>query len=140
MPEQQQTYRDRAKERRAKYGASEEADGPRTNKLKEKYLAAVAQQESQGLPEKRIDSSNVGNRMLQKMGWKQGLGLGKANQGRTNIVEVSEGKINNERREEGGCVSAGSEGTRYSPGLHRGRTVFSCLGCRRNTNGKRGQK
>ncbi len=44
--------------------------------------------ESAGLPERAIDSSNVGNRMLQKMGWKQGTGLGRTNQGRTNIVEV----------------------------------------------------
>jgi hypothetical protein len=27
--------------------------------------------------------------MLQRMGWKEGLGLGKANQGRTAIIEVS---------------------------------------------------
>jgi hypothetical protein len=28
----------------------------------------------------KLDESNVGNRMLQKMGWKDGLGLGKKNQ------------------------------------------------------------
>jgi len=39
-------------------------------------------------PERNIGSDNIGNKMLQKMGWKEGLGLGKSNQGRTNIVEV----------------------------------------------------
>lgn len=38
---------------------------------------------------KNLDSSNIGNKMLQKMGWKDGQGLGKSNQGRTEIVEVS---------------------------------------------------
>lgn len=78
-------YRDRAKERRQKYG---EDDHPKPNKLKEHYLRTMEEVESQAVPEKKIDDSNIGNRMLQKMGWKQGLGLGKANQGRTTIVEV----------------------------------------------------
>ena len=38
---------------------------------------------------KKLDSSNIGSKMLQKMGWKEGLGLGKTNQGRTSIIEVS---------------------------------------------------
>lgn len=56
--------------------------------LKESYLAAVKEAESAGLPQRAIDSSNKGNRMLQKMGWREGTGLGKTNQGRTNIIEV----------------------------------------------------
>ena len=36
----------------------------------------------------KIGSDNKGNKMLQKMGWKDGMGLGKKNQGRTEIVEV----------------------------------------------------
>ena len=36
----------------------------------------------------KIGSDNKGNKMLQKMGWKDGQGLGKKNQGRTEIVEV----------------------------------------------------
>ena len=81
-----QQYRDRAKERRAKYG---EADKPKPNKLKEKYMRAMQEVESKGLPEKNIGSDNIGSKMLQRMGWKEGLGLGKTNQGRTDIVEVS---------------------------------------------------
>ena len=38
---------------------------------------------------KKLDSSNIGSKMLQKMGWKEGLGLGKTNQGRTEIIEVN---------------------------------------------------
>ena len=38
---------------------------------------------------KKLDSSNIGSKMLQRMGWKEGLGLGKSNQGRTSIIEVS---------------------------------------------------
>ena len=35
-----------------------------------------------------IGSDNVGNRLLQKMGWQEGMGLGKSNQGRTSIIQV----------------------------------------------------
>ena len=83
-------YRDRAKERRQKYGIDDE--GPKPNRLKEKYLAAmehaeIAEQRDQ--KPKKLDSSNIGSKMLQRMGWKEGLGLGKTNQGRTSIIEVS---------------------------------------------------
>ena len=80
-------YRDRAKERRQKYGGEDET--PKPSRLKEKYLRAMQEVESASVPEKNIDSSNIGNKMLQKMGWKEGLGLGKSNQGRTSIIEVS---------------------------------------------------
>merc|ERR1719209_1081092 len=79
-----QQYRDRARERRAKYG---EADEPKPNKLKEKYMRAMQDVETKALPEKNIGSDNIGSKMLQRMGWKEGLGLGKSNQGRTDIVE-----------------------------------------------------
>ena len=80
-------YRDRAKERRQKYGLDSD-EGPRPNKLKEKYLAAVEEAEFSQSEPKKLDSSNIGSKMLQKMGWKEGLGLGKTNQGRTTIIEV----------------------------------------------------
>jgi RNA-binding protein 5/10 len=80
-------YRDRAKERRAKFG---EADQPKPNKLKEKYMRAMQDVETKALPEKNIGSDNIGSKMLQRMGWKEGLGLGKSNQGRTDIVEAEQ--------------------------------------------------
>merc|ERR1719211_784041 len=90
-------YRDRAKERRQKYGLDDE--GPRPNKLKEKYLAAMEESANQetatNQKTKKLDSSNIGSKMLQKMGWKEGLGLGKTNQGRTSIIEA-EGNRNSQ--------------------------------------------
>ena len=56
--------------------------------MKEKYLAAVEEAEFTQSEPKKLDSSNIGSKMLQKMGWKEGLGLGKTNQGRTTIIEV----------------------------------------------------
>ncbi|KAJ9579119.1 hypothetical protein L9F63_024774, partial [Diploptera punctata] len=81
-------YRDRAKERRQKFG---EPEPPHPNHLKEKYLktkedvASISYEE----PTKAgIGSDNVGNRLLQKMGWQEGMGLGKSNQGRTSIIQA----------------------------------------------------
>ncbi len=88
-----QQYRDRAKERREKYGLDE--DAPKSNKLKEKYIRAMedvdfkkSSSSSRSGETKKVGSDNIGNKMLQRMGWKEGLGLGKTNQGRTSIVEV----------------------------------------------------
>jgi len=82
-------YRDRAKERRDKYGEDDQMQ-VRASKLKQKYLKALnkAAPKPPPEPERKVGADNLGNKMLQKMGWKEGLGLGKANQGRTNIVEA----------------------------------------------------
>ncbi|VEN54203.1 unnamed protein product [Callosobruchus maculatus] len=82
-------YRDRAKERRMKYG---DPDEPQPSKLKEKYLKAreaEAPVVSASVCEP-IGSENVGNRLLQKMGWSEGQGLGKQNQGRTTIIQAEQ--------------------------------------------------
>jgi len=89
--DQDQTYqyKDRAKERRKKFGKEEL---PPENKFKDKYMAAMADVAASGAPTgadaPKLDDSNLGNRMLQKMGWKDGLGLGKKNQGRTEIIQT----------------------------------------------------
>lgn len=81
-------YRDRAKERRMKYG---DPDEPQPSKLKEKYLKS---RELVDIPvtgtsiAEPIGADNLGNRLLQKMGWSEGQGLGKLNQGRTTIIQV----------------------------------------------------
>lgn len=87
-----QSYRDRAKERRLKYG---ETDPPPVNRSRERYerefrrqSAQLEKQNSMSLASKPIGESNVGNRLLQKMGWSEGQGLGRKNQGRTDIIEV----------------------------------------------------
>lgn len=82
-------YRDRAKERRMKYG---DPDEPQPSKLKEKYLKS--REIVEHLPvattsvAEPIGNENVGNKLLQKMGWSEGQGLGKSNQGRTTIIQV----------------------------------------------------
>lgn len=87
------TYRDRAKERRQKYVESEP---PPANKTRERFEQELQKQTTQlqrkaseNLAAMPIGTSNLGNRMLQKMGWTEGQGLGRSNQGRTNIIEVS---------------------------------------------------
>ncbi|SPP79932.1 blast:RNA-binding protein 5 [Drosophila guanche] len=91
------SYRDRAKERRLKYG---ESDPPPPNRSRERFEQEIktlqTRQKNNGsaaaaLP---ISSNNVGNRLMQKMGWTEGQGLGRKNQGRTQIIEA-EGRTNN---------------------------------------------
>ncbi|XP_037024190.1 RNA-binding protein 5-like isoform X3 [Bradysia coprophila] len=86
------SYRDRAKERRLKYG---ESDPPPVNRSRERFekelekqKSAIQVQASGNLASQPISSNNVGNRLLQKMGWSEGQGLGRTNQGRTNIIEA----------------------------------------------------
>lgn len=84
-------YRDRAKERRMKYN---EPDKP-LNNLKDKYMKAKEATVDYEQPTKLgIGSDNKGNKLLQKMGWQEGMGLGKTNQGRTTIIEA-EGRLAN---------------------------------------------
>lgn len=79
-------YRDRAKERRLKYG---EPEVPPENKLKTKYSKVKEASVTYEEPTKKgIGADNVGNKLLQKMGWTEGQGLGKKNQGRTSIIEA----------------------------------------------------
>jgi len=86
-------YRDRAAERRNKYGVVDEAP---QNKFKDKYNRVMEHlsSSSKGDGETKIQEDNVGNKMLQKMGWKEGLGLGKDNQGRTDIIRTDDGRTN----------------------------------------------
>lgn len=86
------SYRDRAKERRLKYG---EGDPPPPNRSRERFeheIKNMQKRQKDGgggpAPAMPISSSNVGSRLLQKMGWSEGQGLGRKNQGRTQIIEV----------------------------------------------------
>ncbi|XKL65564.1 hypothetical protein PGB90_008984 [Kerria lacca] len=79
-------YRDRAKERRLKYN---EPDVPPANRLKENYMKAREATVNYEQPTRiKIGDDNVGNKLLQKMGWQEGMGLGKKNQGRTDIIQA----------------------------------------------------
>ncbi|XP_050072462.1 RNA-binding protein 5-like, partial [Anopheles maculipalpis] len=85
-------YRDRAKERRAKYG---EDEAPPVNRSKERFQREIEKQtqSSSAYPQGTasavpIGQNNIGNKLLQKMGWSEGQGLGRSNQGRVNIIEA----------------------------------------------------
>lgn len=89
-----QNYRDRAKERRQKYG---EADPVPVNRSKERFQREIEKQASMAqtyqastIASQPISEGNIGNKLLQKMGWKAGSGLGKTNQGRTEIIETEQ--------------------------------------------------
>ncbi|EEC04522.1 RNA-binding protein, putative, partial [Ixodes scapularis] len=86
-PDSQGSYRDRARERRIKYGQPEP---PQTGTVhKEKVARPMPAQQNYEEPTKAgIGEDNIGNKMLKAMGWSEGQGLGKSNTGTTNIVEV----------------------------------------------------
>ncbi|XP_017472341.1 PREDICTED: RNA-binding protein 5-like [Rhagoletis zephyria] len=76
-------YRDRARERREKFGFD---DTPEFSKKKlEKMKEPVETVSAQALP---ITDDNVGSKMLKAMGWTEGSGLGKSNQGTADIIQV----------------------------------------------------
>nr|XP_032828313.1 RNA-binding protein 5-like isoform X3 [Petromyzon marinus] len=83
MEDKESKYRDRAAERRVKFKA------PTPPEPKRKYLQAPTIDYEQ--PTKHgIGSSNIGSKMLQAMGWREGMGLGQKRQGRTTPVEVTQ--------------------------------------------------
>jgi RNA-binding protein 5/10 len=91
-------YRDRARERRQKYG---EVDPVPVNRSKERFQremekqASIAQTyQASNVASQPISEGNIGNKLLQKMGWKAGSGLGKTNQGRTEIIEAEQRNSN----------------------------------------------
>ncbi|ALC38613.1 CG4896 [Drosophila busckii] len=101
------SYRDRAKERRLKYG---EGDPPPPNRSRERFeheIKSMQTRQKDAAPAMPISSSNVGNRLLQKMGWSEGQGLGRKNQGRTQIIEA-EARSNN--------VGLGNRSATLAPG------------------------
>ncbi|OTF74478.1 hypothetical protein BLA29_004380 [Euroglyphus maynei] len=94
----QMNYRDRAKERRDKYGID---DTPEFSKRKFEL-------EKEPIKEKTpppISDDNIGSRMLKAMGWTEGTGLGKSNQGMSGIIEV-------ERRKSG--LGLGNQNAKFS--------------------------
>ncbi|NXQ81161.1 RBM5 protein, partial [Nyctibius grandis] len=82
LREREMKYRDRAAERREKYGIPE----PPEPKRKKAYDAGTVNYEQ---PTKDgLDNSNIGNKMLQAMGWREGSGLGRKCQGITAPIEA----------------------------------------------------
>ncbi|XP_034539718.1 RNA-binding protein 5-like [Notolabrus celidotus] len=77
-------YRDRAAERREKYGV------PEPPAPKKKFYKPPAPTVNYEQPTKDgLTSDNIGNKMLQAMGWQQGKGLGRHQQGITTPIAAS---------------------------------------------------
>jgi RNA-binding protein 5/10 len=105
-------YRDRAKERREKYGTPAVIPGWKKRlerEIDKAQFSTYEQPTVEGLKE-----DNIGNKMLQAMGWSEGQGLGKANQG---IVEP----VKAEMRQVGAGLGArgSSHGLYSSAGTYR---------------------
>ncbi|XP_040214726.1 RNA-binding protein 5-like isoform X1 [Rana temporaria] len=80
--EREAKYRDRAAERREKYGIPEPPE-PKRRKMYDNTAVNYEQPTKDG-----IDHSNIGNKMLQAMGWKEGSGLGRKSQGITAPIQA----------------------------------------------------
>lgn len=76
------TYRDRTKERQMLYSASS-VDTTHVDKLLASMnpTASVEKKTDVIHPEQTLGESNMGNQLLQKMGWKQGESLGRKQEG-----------------------------------------------------------
>ncbi|XP_074527497.1 RNA-binding protein 5 isoform X2 [Halichoeres trimaculatus] len=93
-------YRDRAAERREKYGIPE-PPAPKKKKFSQPTPAVNYEQPTKD----GLNSDNIGNKMLQAMGWKEGKGLGRNQQGITTPIEA-------QLRTKG--AGLGTKGTNYS--------------------------
>ncbi|XP_072308556.1 RNA-binding protein 5 isoform X2 [Eucyclogobius newberryi] len=82
--ESEMKYRDRAAERREKYGIPE-PPAPKKKKFSQPAAPPINYEQ----PTKDgLNSDNIGNKMLQAMGWKEGKGLGRNQQGITAPIEA----------------------------------------------------
>lgn len=85
-------YRDRAKERRLKYGMPEKLDTSYERDFSSSRSAKGSSLEPNVDFERvdKIPSSNIGSKMMKAMGWNEGEGLGKSRHGRTEIIKVEQ--------------------------------------------------
>lgn len=85
--EREASYRDRAKERRLKYGQTDRIvpmepvhQIPKESQSKKSRAVDVAS--------KPLGLDNKGALLMTKMGWREGVGLGKSNEGITDIIKL----------------------------------------------------
>ncbi|XP_048577225.1 RNA-binding protein 5 isoform X1 [Nematostella vectensis] len=86
--EREAKYRDRAKERREKYGQPDSSSNyaPPNRKRKAGFTPTSPYEQ----PTKaKIPENNIGNQMLKAMGWSEGRGLGKEGQGIVNPIQAT---------------------------------------------------
>ncbi|XP_063071515.1 RNA-binding protein 5 isoform X2 [Engraulis encrasicolus] len=81
--ETEMKYRDRAAERREKYGIPEPPVPKKRKFTPPQPVVNYEQPTKDGL-----NSDNIGNKMLQAMGWREGKGLGRNQQGITSPIEA----------------------------------------------------
>lgn len=85
-------YRDRASERRIMHGQPDVPfpDVSTTSTLSKKAVAPVIVSSTPAAPPKEPakDENNIGNKLLKKMGWSEGTGLGLSGEGRIDPVYV----------------------------------------------------
>ncbi|XP_034022245.1 RNA-binding protein 5 isoform X2 [Thalassophryne amazonica] len=98
--ESEMKYRDRAAERREKYGIPE-PPAPKKKKFNKPTPVVNYEQPTKD----GLTSDNIGNKMMQAMGWKEGKGLGRNQQGITTPIEA-------QLRTKG--AGLGTKGTNYT--------------------------
>ncbi|CAD6196321.1 unnamed protein product [Caenorhabditis auriculariae] len=74
-------YRDRAKERRQQYGYDPSGYISSETALKSGRSEDSIRRESEEAASRPLDETNIGNKLLKSMGWKEGQGVGKHAQG-----------------------------------------------------------
>ena len=91
--ESEASYRDRSKERRMMYGPHVAPDSSHAEALLAHSLGGSAASVAEVIrPEETLNDTNVGNRLLQKMGWNSGESLGRAG-AQSNSTDGSATKI-----------------------------------------------
>ncbi|EFP12616.1 hypothetical protein CRE_29659 [Caenorhabditis remanei] len=114
-------YRDRAKERRRQFGLDStgyafDVMGGQPGSSSSGRSEDAIRRESEEASKRPLDDSNIGNRLLKSMGWKEGQGVGKHGQGIVNPIQA-------ERFVQGaGLGAAGSKMRHGAEATHKEKT------------------